>query len=99
MPVDPIPKLAKEFHLREGQVGAVVEMLDAGRSIPFIARYRKGRIGNLDAATLREIPGISERMASSSRPSHRSRSRCRTTPTARDSSRATARRRPRPAFR
>ena len=33
--------LANEFGLRAQQVQAVIELLDAGNTIPFIARYRK----------------------------------------------------------
>ena len=33
--------LASEFSLRPQQVQAAVELLDAGNTIPFIARYRK----------------------------------------------------------
>ena len=36
-------KLAKELQLKLGQVDNVVEMLDQGDTVPFIARYRKDR--------------------------------------------------------
>ncbi len=47
--------LAGEFHLRPQQVQAAVELLDAGNTIPFIARYRKEATGSLDDQVLREM--------------------------------------------
>ena len=47
--------LAKEFSLRPQQVQAVIELLDAGNTIPFIARYRKEAHGSLDDQVLREL--------------------------------------------
>ncbi|MBQ2957855.1 MAG: RNA-binding transcriptional accessory protein [Clostridia bacterium] len=47
--------LAKEFNIRPQQVEAVIELLDAGNTIPFIARYRKEATGALDDQLLREL--------------------------------------------
>ena len=47
--------LAKEFNLRADQVKAVIELIDAGNTIPFIARYRKEMTGSLDDQILREL--------------------------------------------
>ena len=47
--------LASEFSLRPQQVKAAVELLDAGNTIPFIARYRKEATGSLDDQVLREM--------------------------------------------
>ncbi len=47
--------LAREFHLKAQQVQAVIELLDAGNTIPFIARYRKEAHGSLDDQVIREI--------------------------------------------
>ena len=47
--------LAGEFSLRPQQVSAAVELLDAGNTIPFIARYRKEATGSLDDQVLREL--------------------------------------------
>ena len=47
--------LANEFSLRPQQVQAAVELLDAGNTIPFIARYRKEATGSLDDQVLREL--------------------------------------------
>ena len=47
--------LAREFSLRPEHVRAVIEMLDEGNTIPFIARYRKERTGSLDDQVLRDL--------------------------------------------
>ena len=43
--MDFVNRLAGEFKLRPQQVQAAVELLDAGNTIPFIARYRKEATG------------------------------------------------------
>ena len=53
--MDYITLLATEFSLRPQQVRAAVELLDAGNTIPFIARYRKEATGSLDDQVLREL--------------------------------------------
>ena len=53
--MDFINRLATEFKLRPQQVQAAVELLDAGNTIPFIARYRKEATGSLDDQVLREM--------------------------------------------
>ncbi len=53
--MDFTPLLAKEFSLRPQQVQAAVDLLDAGNTIPFIARYRKEATGSLDDQVLREL--------------------------------------------
>ena len=53
--MDFVTLLAQEFHLRPQQIQAVIDLLDAGNTIPFIARYRKEVHGSLDDQTLREI--------------------------------------------
>ena len=47
--------LAKEYSLRPEQVQAVIDLLDAGNTIPFIARYRKEATGSLDDQVLRQL--------------------------------------------
>ena len=47
--------LAKELETTRDAVSAVAEMLDAGDTIPFIARYRKERTGGMDDAALRHL--------------------------------------------
>ncbi|MBE5776523.1 MAG: RNA-binding transcriptional accessory protein [Clostridiales bacterium] len=53
--MDLISILAKEFSLRPEQIKAVIELIDAGNTIPFIARYRKEMTGSLDDQVLREV--------------------------------------------
>ena len=53
--MDFVTILAREFHLRPQQVQAVIDLLDAGNTIPFIARYRKEATGSLDDQLLREL--------------------------------------------
>lgn len=47
--------IAEELRLRLNQVRGAVELLDAGNTIPFIARYRKEATGELDENALRSI--------------------------------------------
>ncbi len=53
--MDFVTILAKEFSLKPQQVQAVIELMDAGNTIPFIARYRKEATGSLDDQVLREL--------------------------------------------
>ena len=53
--MDYTERLAGEFSIRPAQVKAAVELLDAGNTIPFIARYRKEATGSLDDQVLREL--------------------------------------------
>ncbi|MBF6296516.1 RNA-binding transcriptional accessory protein [Nocardia amamiensis] len=48
-------RIAEELAVRETQVRAAVELLDAGSTVPFIARYRKEVTGGLDDAQLRQL--------------------------------------------
>ncbi|MGV9584511.1 Tex family protein [Nocardia farcinica] len=48
-------RIAEELGVRESQVRAAVELLDAGSTVPFIARYRKEVTGGLDDAQLRTL--------------------------------------------
>ena len=48
-------KIADEFSLRREQVDNTIEMLDDGKTIPFIARYRKELTGSLDDQLLRQL--------------------------------------------
>lgn len=56
--------LAKQIEISPRQVQAVIEMLDEGNTIPFIARYRKERTGSLDEEQLRKIESGLERLRS-----------------------------------
>jgi uncharacterized protein len=50
-----ISLIASEFQLRPVQVKNTVELLDAGNTVPFIARYRKEMTGKLDEEQIRAI--------------------------------------------
>ena len=50
-----IAVITAELALRIDQVAGAVELLDAGNTIPFIARYRKEATGGLDEVQLRQI--------------------------------------------
>ena len=52
---DIIQTLSQRLKLAPGRVAATVALIDAGNTIPFIARYRKEVTGNLDDTTLREL--------------------------------------------
>ena len=47
--------LARELHIRPEQATAAIELLDAGNTLPFVARYRKEATGELDEEKLRSI--------------------------------------------
>ena len=47
--------VSKELNVTETQVTTVIDMLNEGNTIPFIARYRKERTGNLDEVELRAV--------------------------------------------
>ncbi len=48
-------RIADELAVRDEQVRSAVELLDAGSTVPFIARYRKEVTGGLDDAQLRQL--------------------------------------------
>ena len=48
-------KIAGSLSLRVQQVEAVMELLNEGATIPFIARYRKDKTGNLDEVAIQQI--------------------------------------------
>ena len=47
--------LAEEFKLRKEQIDNTIALFDDGKTIPFVARYRKEVTGSLDDQILREI--------------------------------------------
>ncbi len=53
--MDILKKLQQEFNLKPFQVENTVALIDAGNTIPFIARYRKEATGSLDDQVLREL--------------------------------------------
>lgn len=48
-------RLAKELGIKLSAVNNVIEMLDEGNTVPFIARYRKERTGGLSDEVLRKL--------------------------------------------
>jgi len=53
--MDIIQKLSDELKLAKEQVEKTVTLIDAGNTIPFIARYRKEETGSLDDTVLRTL--------------------------------------------
>ncbi len=53
MPYD--QKIAARLNLQPAQVKAAIDLLDAGNTVPFIARYRKEMTGGLDEDFLRRV--------------------------------------------
>jgi len=47
--------IAGEMKLKEEQVTTVIELLNSGNTIPFLARYRKEKTGGLDENELRDL--------------------------------------------
>ena len=56
-------RIAAELGLRAPQVRAALELLLAGNTIPFVARYRKEATGELDEVQLRDIRDRHEYLA------------------------------------
>ncbi len=54
--------IATSLHIKPSQIHTAVELLDAGNTIPFIARYRKEATGTLDEDQLRKIQSEIERL-------------------------------------
>ncbi|PID82679.1 MAG: RNA-binding transcriptional accessory protein [Clostridiales bacterium] len=50
-----VNKIAKELDINERRVGAAVNLIDEGNTLPFIARYRKEMTGSLTDLELRSI--------------------------------------------
>ena len=53
--LDILKKIQEEFKLKSSQVKNTVELLDEGNTIPFIARYRKEKTGELEDSVIREL--------------------------------------------
>ena len=48
-------RLAQEFQIIEKHAANIIELIDEGNTIPFIARYRKELTGSMDDQVLREL--------------------------------------------
>lgn len=55
MPTNYSQKIAQQMNLRPQQVAATIELLDAGNTLPFVARYRKEVTGSLDEDQIRKL--------------------------------------------
>lgn len=47
--------IAQELHVSDARIQAALDLLDAGATVPFIARYRKEATGGLDDTQLRTL--------------------------------------------
>jgi uncharacterized protein len=56
--------IAQKLTIRPEQVTAVIQLMDAGNTVPFIARYRKEATGGLDEDQLRRIGAALEKIRS-----------------------------------
>ena len=54
-PMDIAKTLSNELNITAAQATAVIELIDEGNTIPFIARYRKDKTGGLDDEILRQF--------------------------------------------
>lgn len=50
-----VERLSVELNVSKRQIESVIELLDSGNTVPFIARYRKEMTGGLDDAVLRSL--------------------------------------------
>ena len=50
-----VKRISRQFELEEEQIETVIELLDEGNTIPFLARYRKEKTGGLDENQLRDL--------------------------------------------
>lgn len=53
--MDIIKKLTEELNIKSWQAEAAIELIDEGNTIPFIARYRKEKTGELNDEVLRNL--------------------------------------------
>ncbi|MGE5464681.1 MAG: Tex-like N-terminal domain-containing protein, partial [Syntrophothermus sp.] len=51
----PAEQIASQLNIKASQVNAVIDLLDDGNTVPFIARYRKEMTGSLDDEQIRII--------------------------------------------
>ena len=47
--------IASELNITAAQAASVIELIDEGNTIPFIARYRKDKTGGLNDEVLRQF--------------------------------------------
>lgn len=54
--------ISQSLNIRAEQVEAVLELLDAGATIPFISRYRKEATGNLNEVQVAAVSDLYEKL-------------------------------------
>ncbi|MCP4021373.1 MAG: RNA-binding transcriptional accessory protein [Desulfobacteraceae bacterium] len=57
-----IDHISSKLNIEKSKVSAVLDMLDQGATIPFMARYRKERTGALDEVILTDIRDLRQKM-------------------------------------
>ena len=55
-------KTAEGLGLRKESVNEILKMADEGATVPFMARYRKERTGNLDEVQIRNVLDTAEKL-------------------------------------
>jgi uncharacterized protein len=53
--MDILQKITSEFQIKPEHATNIVNLIDEGNTIPFIARYRKELTGSMDDQVLREF--------------------------------------------
>ena len=56
------PYIASKLNIREPQVDATLDLLEAGCTIPFISRYRKEATGNLNEVQVAAISDLNDKL-------------------------------------
>jgi len=54
--------ISQSLSIRQEQASAVIELLDAGATIPFISRYRKEATGNLNEVQVAAVSDLYEKL-------------------------------------
>jgi len=54
--------IAAQLNIRRGQVKTVIDLINSGNTIPFIARYRKEKTGELDEEQIRQISLLEQKL-------------------------------------
>ena len=54
--------ISKSLNIRQEQAEAVIDLLDAGATIPFISRYRKEATGNLNEVQVAAVSDLYEKL-------------------------------------
>jgi len=55
-------KIASQLSIRPEQAASVIQLLDDGNTLPFIARYRKEVTGGLDEEQIRQLTSLLEKL-------------------------------------